>query len=302
MVNSNSDYLRGMGVALVTPFQEDGEIDWTALDRLLDYVIGEGTDFLVALGTTGEASMLSDQEKGDVIRFVIQRNQGRLPIVVGMSGNHTASLSRQLSEFDVDGVDFILSVTPYYVRPNQEGLFQHYKEIAGASRKPLILYNVPSRTGVNLEASTSLRIAREVPNVAGIKDATVNLQQFHELLSGRPPGFAVLSGDDATALPAILQGADGVISVIGQALPGDYWNMIHAGLKGDPKEAYRLFRRMNALFGAIFEEGNPAGIKALLSHAGITGPAVRLPLVAASEKLSARLDKLWRDYQAASDL
>lgn len=286
------DFLRGLGVALVTPFKSDGAVDWQALERILDYVIAGGVDYLVVLGTTGETSVLSSEEKSEVIRFALDINRGRLPVVVGIGGNNTGELSAQLGNFDVQGVEAVLSVCPYYVRPTQQGLFRHFSELAGHSRKPLILYNVPSRTGVNMEAATSIRLAREVRNIIAIKDATTSLDQFHQLITAKPPGFMILSGDDATALPAILSGADGVISVIGQAMPSTFSYMIQAGLRGEAQRAYTTFHALSELTNALFEEGNPTGVKALLSKIGLAGPAVRLPLLPASESLNLQIGDL----------
>lgn len=288
------DFLRGMGVALVTPFREDGEVDWSGLDRLLEKSVLEGSDFLVVLGTTAEAAMLSNQEKSEVTAYVVRRNAGRLPVVLGVGGNNTAAVVRSLTALKADGIDAVLSVCPYYVRPTQEGLYLHFKAIAQASPRPVVLYNVPARTGVNMTSGTALRIAREVPNIAGIKDATLDLQQLHELITGRPEHFRVLSGDDAMALPAVLGGADGVISVIGQALPGAYGAMIHTGLAGDAHRAYQIFRVLNSLMKNIYLEGNPAGVKALLSLMNVCGAGVRLPLAPASAEL---LERIGRDLE-----
>ncbi len=285
------DFLRGMGVALITPFSEEGEIDWSGLDRLLEKSIREGADYLVVLGTTGESSMLSDSEKKRVTEHVVRVNARRLPVVLGVGGNNTAAVVQTLSELKADGIDGILSVCPYYVRPTQEGLYRHFKAVAQASPRPVVLYNVPARTGVNMTSETALRIAHEVTNVAGIKDATLDLQQFSELISGRPAHFRVLSGDDAMALPAVLSGADGVISVIGQALPGAYGTMIHTGLAGDAHKAYQIYNALSPLMRSIYMEGNPAGIKALLTLLDVSGPGVRLPLVPATPELTDRIHK-----------
>jgi 4-hydroxy-tetrahydrodipicolinate synthase len=269
------------------------------LDRLLEKPVREGTDFLVVLGTTGEASMLSDSEKKEVTEYVIRRNAGRLPVVLGLGGNNTAAVVQALSELKAEGIDAVLSVCPYYVRPTQEGLYRHFEAVAQASPRPVVLYNVPARTGVNMTAETTLKIAHEVSNVAGIKDATLDMQQLHKLISGKPAQFKVLSGDDAMALPAVLSGADGVISVIGQALPGAYGAMIHTGLAGDAHKAYQIFNALSPLLRSIYLEGNPAGVKALLSHMDVSEPGVRLPLVPATQKLFERigmdLDRLRTD-------
>ncbi len=292
MKNNTRDNLQGVGVALVTPFGSDGGVDYAALGRLVDYVIEGGVNYLVALGTTAETPTLSCDEKRAVFDFVRTRNAGRLPLVVGIGGNDTSKVVSDLKSWDFAGVEAVLSVTPYYNRPSQEGLYQHYKAVAAASPRPVILYNVPPRTGVNLTAETTLRLAREVPNLAGIKEACGDIVQIKEILSGRPAGFRVISGDDGMALPLIEAGGDGVISVAANAYPKQLAEMVGAALDGDKALASKLETTLTEPIEALFAEGNPTGIKTTLAVRGIAENRLRLPLVAGSDALRARIAAL----------
>lgn len=282
--------LQGMGVALVTPFKADGEVDVAALERLVHFQVENGTDYLVVLGTTAETPTLSTEEKELVKKTVRRANNGRLPMVLGVGGNHTQAIVEQVRGVSTQDYVAILSVTPYYNKPSQEGLYQHYKAVAAATELPILLYNVPSRTGVNMDYRTTLRLAQEVPNIIGVKEASGNIVQIMHLLQGRPEGFLVISGDDATALPTVLLGGDGTISVLGQAFPKRYSQMIRQGLEGKNQEANAIQYQLLEAMELVFKEGNPVGIKALLSLLELLDtPQVRLPLVSATEGLQREL-------------
>ncbi|MEB3004180.1 4-hydroxy-tetrahydrodipicolinate synthase [Capnocytophaga sp. G2] len=281
--------LQGTGVALTTPFKQDKSVDVQALEQLVHFQVENGIDYLVVLGTTAETPTLSTEEKQLVKQTVKRANNGRIPMVLGVGGNDTKAIVEQVQAVEKDDYQAILSVSPYYNKPSQEGIYQHYKAIAQASPLPILLYNVPSRTGINMDYHTTLRLAKEVPNIIGIKEASGNIVQIMHLLQGRPKDFLIISGDDATALPTVLLGGDGVISVLGQAFPKQCSQMIHHGLEAKNNEAnasqYHLLEAMDL----IFKEGNPVGIKALLSLLGIGTPQVRLPLCTASEQLQKQL-------------
>ena len=288
--------LQGTGVALVTPFKEDKTIDVPALERLVHSQVENGVDYLVVLGTTAETPTLSTEEKELVKKTVKQANNGRLPMVLGVGGNNTQTIVEQVREVSPKDYRAILSVTPYYNKPSQEGLYQHYKAVAEATELPILLYNVPSRTGVNMDYRTTLRLAKEVPNIIGIKEASGNIVQIMHLLRGRKENFLVISGDDATALPTVLLGGDGTISVLGQAFPERYSQMIRQGLEGNYKEANTIQYQLLEAMELIFKEGNPVGIKALLSLLGVINTLeVRLPLVNATEGLQKEL-KTYLEY------
>ena len=282
--------LQGTGVALVTPFKADGEVDVAALEGLVHFQVENGTDYLVVLGTTAETPTLSTEEKELVKKTVRRANNGRLPMVLGVGGNHTQAIVEQVRGVSAQDYVAILSVTPYYNKPSQEGLYQHYKAVAAATELPILLYNVPSRTGVNMDYRTTLRLAQEVPNIIGVKEASGNIVQIMHLLQGRPEGFLVISGDDATALPTVLLGGDGTISVLGQAFPKRYSQMIRQGLEGKNQEANAIQYQLLEAMELVFKEGNPVGIKALLSLLELLDtPQVRLPLVSATEGLQREL-------------
>lgn len=277
-------HLEGMGVALVTPFRKDKAVDFEALDRLLDFHLENGTDYIVALGTTAETPTLSESEKSEIVSAVVRKIGGRIPIVMGVGGNNTAGVVQQLKTLNFDGVDAILSVTPYYNKPTQEGLFQHYRAISGASPRPVILYNVPGRTGVNLTAETTLRIARECKNVVAIKEASGNLDQIRAIITGAPEGFKVISGDDATTIDIVESGGIGVISVFGNAYPKQMSDLVHDALKGTIDEARkRMKTHFDELFRLMFVDGNPAGVKCVLHEMGLIENELRLPLVPVTE-------------------
>lgn len=287
---------RGVGVALVTPFAECGSIDFEALGRVVDNVIAGGADYLVVLGTTAETPTLSHPERELVAKFIAGRTAGRLPLVIGMGGNDTARLCESLRGMDPAGFSAVLSVTPYYNKPTQEGLFRHFEAVAAASPLPVILYNVPSRTGVNMTAATTLRIAREVRGVCGVKEACGQISQMKEIVDGAPEGFAVLSGDDAMALPLISVGGHGVISVAANALPEKFCAMVHTAMSDSIAKAQGIWADFEDLCPLLFAEGNPAGIKGALSLKGVCRSDVRLPLVEASASLLDQLSKAIDDH------
>ncbi len=287
--------LRGVGVALVTPFRPDKNIDFDALGRLVDYVIEGGVDYLVALGTTAETPTLFPDERTAVLDHVKKCAAGRVPVVAGIGGNNTANVIRAIEACDTDGISAILSVTPFYNRPTQRGLYEHYKAIAAASSLPVILYNVPSRTGINMLPETTLKLAHDIDNVVAIKEAAGNVEQFEELLKGRPAGFAVVSGDDNMALPLIERGGDGLISVAANAFAVYYSQMIKKALSGDTKAAYADWDMISAVTRALFDEGNPTGVKAALAVRNIINNVLRLPLVESSGALYRKIENLIKE-------
>ena len=263
-----------MGVALITPFNEDGTIDFPALARLIEYQIQNGIDYLVALGTT-----LTEDEKARVRAFIIEKVNGRVPIVLGLGGNNTNAIVENLKTQNFDGIDAILSVVPYYNKPSQEGIYQHYKAIASATKLPVILYNVPGRTGVNMTAETTLRLARDFDNIVAIKEASGNITQMDDIIKNKPSDFMVISGDDGITFPLITLGAVGVISVIGNAFPREFSRMVRLALNGDYASALTIHHRFTELFSLLFVDGNPAGVKCLLHAMGYIQNQLRLPLV-----------------------
>lgn len=271
--------LKGMGVALVTPFKADKTIDFEALKRLLDLHLASNTDFLVVLGTTAETATMSLVEHNEIVRFVVSHIQGKLPIVVGMGGNNTKALTELMSSFNLEGVHSILSVTPFYTKPEQEGLFQHYKALSEASPLPIVLYNVPGRTGVNMTAETTLRIAHACKNVIGIKEAHIDMEQVKEIIAGAPEEFSVLSGDDPMTIELIKEGGHGVITVLGNALPKEFSAIVHSAMNGDVEKAEEAYHKMGRCCELLFEEGNPAGVKCALYLMGYLKNELRLPLV-----------------------
>lgn len=273
--------LRGTGVALVTPFLNDTSVDYPSLGKLIDHVIDGGVDYVVTLGTTGETPTLRSEEKKEIIRFTYDYVKGRVPVVVGIGGNDTAALLDDLEQYPLEEATAILSASPYYSKPSQEGLYQHYKILAQAAPKPILLYNVPGRTGRNLNASTTLRLA-EVPNIIGIKEASGDMQQCMLLLRDRPEGFLVVSGDDALTLPQIACGMEGVISVAANAFPGMFCQMVNHCLAGRFDEAKLLNDKLIQAYDLMFIENNPAGVKAFLHAQGLIENVLRLPLVPAS--------------------
>lgn len=288
------DKLRGTGVALVTPFTSGHKIDFEALGRIIDFVIRDGVEYIVTLGTTGETPTLSKEEKVEVINFTFDRANGLVPVVVGIGGNNTYELLKDLESFPLEKAMAILSASPYYSKPSQEGLYQHYKALAGASPRPLLLYNVPGRTGRNLAAETTLRLAHEVDNIVGIKEASGDMAQCMQILRDKPRDFLVVSGDDALALPQIACGMEGVISVAANAFPKLFSEMIRHCLRGDFKGAKGLNDKLIEGYEIMFAENNPAGVKAAMEILGLIEKHVRLPLV----PLSAGLDERMKKYIA----
>ncbi|MDE5850045.1 MAG: 4-hydroxy-tetrahydrodipicolinate synthase [Muribaculaceae bacterium] len=280
MANLN---ILGMGVALVTPFNSNKDIDFPALERVIDHVVDNGADFLVALGTTGETPALSAEEKKAVKDFVKKKADGRIPLVLGVGGNNTAEVVNQLKEYDLTGYSAILSVVPPYNKPSQEGIFQHFKAIAEASPLPVVLYNVPGRTGVNMTADTTLRLAREVPGIVGIKEASGDIHQIQRLLREKPDGFTVLSGDDGMTYPLMALGAQGVISVLGNAYPKEFAEMVHLCLEGNYIEAVDVHFKFRDIIRLLFTDGNPAGVKCVMHDMGLIENDLRLPLVPVCE-------------------
>ena len=275
--------LKGAGVALVTPFNQKGEVDFPSLGRLLEFITKEGTDYLVVQGTTSEVPTLSNDEKRKILDFILEFNQRKLPIVLGLAGNDTAELIKTIGSTYLDGVDAILSVTPYYNRPQQSGLYAHYMAVADASPKPVILYNVPSRTGVNLTAATTLKLAQDHQNIIAIKEASGNLSQVMEIIKNKPANFSVISGDDLMTLPIMSLGAIGVISVAGNACPGFMALLVKECLKGNFAEAAKIHYHLTDFINALFMDGSPAGIKAALNIMGFCENVLRLPLVPVNE-------------------
>ena len=288
--------LKGMGVALITPFKDDESIDFDALSKLIEYQIQNGIDYLVVLGTTAETPTLTEQEKNEVLSFVIERVKERVPIVLGLGGNNTRGIVERLKTESFQGVDAILSVVPYYNKPAQEGIYQHYKAIASATKLPVILYNVPGRTGVNMTAETTLRLAREFDNIVAIKEASGNITQMDDIIKNKPKDFMVISGDDGITFPLITLGAVGVISVIGNAFPREFSRMVRLALEGDYANALLIHHKFTELFELLFVDGNPAGVKSILSSMGYIRNRLRLPLVPTRittyEKIRVVLQKL----------
>lgn len=269
----------GLGIALLTPFKEDESIDFEALGRLLDYQLQNGIDYIVVLGTTAETPTLTEDEKKEVWQFVKQRVNGRVPLVLGLGSNNTRGLVEKLQYDDFTGVDAILSIVPYYNKPSQEGIYQHFKAIAEASPVPVFLYNVPGRTGVNMLPDTTIRIAREFKNVIAIKEACGNMDQINDIIKRAPKEFMVISGDDGITYPLITMGAKGVISVIGNAFPKEFGRMVRLSLQGEYDQAREIHQKFTDLFDLLFVDGNPAGAKCMLSLMGYIQNKLRLPLV-----------------------
>ncbi|WP_120489025.1 4-hydroxy-tetrahydrodipicolinate synthase [Bergeyella cardium] len=280
--------LKGLGVALVTPFNEDLSVDFSSLTRLVEYNIANGCDFLVVLGTTAEAATLSKEEKKQVTEHIIKVNNGRLPLVLGIGGNNTAEVKKQIEETNLSAFEAVLSVSPYYNKPNQEGIYQHYRALAETG-KQIIIYNVPSRTGQNVEASTTLRLAKDFTNLSIIKEAAPNIAQYFDILRKKPAGFSLLSGDDEFTLPVTLAGGSGVISVIGQAYPKQFSDMLKLAFERRVDDAYAIHNSLVEITRLIFAEGNPVGIKTVLAEMGLIKNVLRLPLVKASKDLEERI-------------
>lgn len=288
--------LAGVGAAMITPFTADGRVDYEALARMVDHVIEGGVDYIVALGTTAETPTLYMPERAVIAMFITNQIAGRVPLVMGCGGNSTSEVLDQLREFDLRGADAILSVTPYYNKPSQEGLYQHFRTVAEHSPLPVILYNIPGRSGVNMTPETTLRLARELPNVIGIKEASGDIDQMQRILDRRPEGFLVLSGDDGMAIDLMRRGGDGVISVAANAFPERFMSCVGHAKAGDFDRADAEYAALDEAVQALFAEGNPTGVKCALSVMGKIGPTMRLPLMPGSEKLRARFEELIARY------
>ena len=288
---------RGLGIALITPFTENGAVDYDAMKRIVEYQLSNGADFLCILATTGEPPCLTKQEKGDIKKYIIDLVAGRIPILMGCGGNNTSAVVNELQNGDFKGIDGILSVCPYYNKPSQEGLYQHFKAISSATSLPIVLYNVPGRTGINLKAETTVRLARECENIVAIKEASGSLEQVDEILKNKPEGFAVLSGDDSLTYPMIACGADGVISVIGNALPKEFSRMIRLEKNGEFEAAVKIHHKFTDLYSLLFVDGNPAGVKALLHEMGYIKNVLRLPLVPTRVATVQKMSQILKDLK-----
>ena len=270
---------RGLGIALVTPFCEDGSVDYDTLASVIDYQLANGADFLCILATTGETPCLSADEHYKVKQFIVKQVAGRVPLLMGCGGNNTAAVVEMCKTYDMSGIDGLLSVCPYYNKPSQEGLYQHFKAIANATKLPVVLYNVPGRTGINLKPETTCRLAKDCENIVAIKEASGSIEQVDEIIKNKPEGFEVLSGDDAITFHMRATGAVGVISVIGNALPKEFSRMIRLEFNGEYAAAQKIHHKFTELYSLLFVDGNPAGVKALMSEMGLLKNVLRLPLV-----------------------
>ncbi len=288
---------KGLGIALVTPFKEDGSVDYRSLARLVEYQLNNGADFLCILATTGETPTLTTEEKQKIKELVVSLVNGRIPILLGCGGNNTSAIIEELQTRDFKGIDGILSVCPYYNKPSQEGLYQHFKAIAAATKLPVVLYNVPGRTGINMAAATTVRLARDCKNIVAIKEASGNLEQVNEIIKNKPATFDVLSGDDGLTFPMVSCGAVGAISVIGNALPKEFSKMIRLQMKGEYEPARKIHHRFIDLFSLLFVDGNPAGVKAMLSEMGFIGNYLRLPLVPMQIKNHQRMSEILKELK-----
>ena len=281
--------LCGTGVALITPFNEDFTVDYQSLGKIIDHVISGGADYLVVMGTTGESVTLEKKEKIKIVEYIIERNNNRLPMVLGIGGNNTHSVTESINSTDLTAFGAVLSVSPYYNKPNQEGIYQHYKYIAENTDVPIILYNVPGRTGKNIEAKTTLRLAGEYKKIVAIKEASGDIGQAMKILKDKPENFKVISGDDALTLPIMAMGGCGVISVIANAFTSQFSKMVTDAGQHKIEEARKSHYKLLDMIGMLFEEGSPAGIKAVLSHMGLCKEIVRLPLVTVSKMLKEKI-------------
>ena len=288
---------KGLGIALITPFMEDGSVDYKSLIRLVEYQLANGADFFCILATTGETPTLSAEEKQKIKDLVVSLVGGRVPILMGCGGNNTAAIVEELKTGDFKGIDGILSVCPYYNKPSQEGLYQHFKAIAAATKMPVVLYNVPGRTGVNMAAATTVRLAHDCPNIVAIKEASGNLEQVDEIIKNKPRSFDVISGDDALTFPMISCGAVGVISVIGNALPREFSKMIRLQMKGEYDSARKIHHRFIDLFSLLFVDGNPAGVKSMLHEMGYIENVLRLPLVPTRISTLQRMSEIMKELK-----
>ena len=302
LCNANSycmvhNIFKGLGIALITPFKEDGSVDYESLIRLIDYQLNNGADFFCILATTGETPTLTSAEKQTIKDLVVDYVQGRVPILMGCGGYNTAAVVQELQTGDFRGVDGILSICPYYNKPSQEGLYQHFKAISAATKLPIVMYNVPGRTGVNMQAATTVRLARDCQNIVAIKEASGNLEQVDEIIKNKPNDFDVISGDDSLTFPMISCGAVGVISVIGNALPKEFSKMIRLQMRGEYDPARKIHHRFTDLFSLLFVDGNPAGVKAMLSEMGFIQNVLRLPLVPMRIKNMQRMSEILKELK-----
>lgn len=288
---------KGLGIALITPFKSDGSVDFESLKRLVEYQLDNGADFLCILATTGETPCLTSDEKSKIKNTIVEVVKGRVPILMGCGGNNTANLIEELHTGDFHGIDGVLSVCPYYNKPSQEGLYQHFKAIASATKLPVVLYNVPGRTGVNLKAETTVRLARDCKNIVAIKEASGSLEQVDEIIKNKPRDFDVISGDDALTFPMISCGAVGVISVIGNALPKEFSKMIRLEQRGEYEAARKIHHRFTDLFSLLFVDGNPAGVKAMLCEMGFIENVLRLPLVPTRISTKQRMSEIMKELK-----
>jgi 4-hydroxy-tetrahydrodipicolinate synthase len=288
--------IKGTGVALITPFKSDMSVDYSALERLIKHVVDGGVNYLVAMGTTGEAATLSKEEKDSVISFIIEHSEN-LPVVLGIGGNNTLDVVESIKNCKFsDKIEAILSVVPYYNKPSQEGIFQHYKAVAASTTLPIIMYNVPGRTGVNMTANTCLRCAESIKNIIAVKEASADMDQVTKILKDKPSSFVVLSGEDGLTFPLISLGVEGVISVVANAFPKDFSEMVNLCREGEIKKALSHHFRLNEVIDALFEEGNPSGVKAFLDDMGIVDDYLRLPLVPVSDGHRKKIGKLLSTY------
>ncbi len=286
--------LKGTGVAIVTPFKKSGAIDFKAYEKVMNHIITGGCEFVVVLGTTGESPTVSREEKRDLISFSVEKNGGRLPLVVGIGGNSTSEVIDAIQHTSFKGVDAVLSVSPYYNKPQQEGIFRHFKAVSAESPVPVILYTVPGRTGSNIAAATTIRLSKECKNIIGIKEASGSIDQISQVLKNRPKDFLVLSGDDALTLSLLALGADGVISVVANVFPKEFSDMVRFGLRGDFKKARKIHFRLLDFINSLFADGSPAGVKAALEIKKLAGNHLRLPLVPANDTTYKLIQQLIR--------
>ncbi len=286
-----NEQFKGTGVALVTPFHKYGTVDFQSLERLIEFHIKEGVEYLVTLGTTSEYPSLTNDERIALVDFIVQRVNRRVPLVAGMGGSHTRALTDTIQATNFNGIDAILSVTPYYNKPQPKGQYLHFREVANASPVPVILYNVPSRTGTNMSAETILRLANDFDNIIGVKEASGDLIQVMDIINHRPPGFLMISGEDSLTLPVITAGGDGVISVIANAYPGEFSQMVRLALQGKVREAQKYHYKLYGMTKAIFADGNPGGIKALLEMKGKCRNTLRLPLAKVNKAVNLQIRK-----------
>lgn len=286
----------GVGIAIVTPFKNDLSVDHESLTNIVNYNVENGMDYIVISGTTGESVTITKTEKQAIVKTIKEANRNRVPLVLGIGGNNTHQVIEEIKNTDFTGIDAILSVSPYYSKPTQEGIYQHYKAISAVAPVPIIMYNVPGRTSSNMLPKTTLRLAKDFENIIAVKEAGNNMSQYLWLLKDKPKDFMIISGDDDLALPVTLAGGSGVISVLGQAFPADFTKMIHLGLNGQAKEAYELHFKLMEITGLIFSENNPAGIKAVLEAKNLCDATVRLPLVQATNDLKNKIQEFLSNY------